>query len=109
MHHLHSGMSRRHQVDYITFMYPPPPPCRSPPLVVPRGVGGEHTGATVHMPPGKCRTQDRAPTFAPTGALIFAVLQSLTPLLNPSSSIRLGQLPRVEGGSAFPFVTELSI
>ena len=24
MHHLHSGMSRRYQVGYIIFMYPPP-------------------------------------------------------------------------------------
>ena len=38
----------------------------------------------------------------------FQVLQSLTPLLDPSIHIRLGHQPRGEGTPAFPVISELS-
>ena len=57
-----------------------------------------------HMPhPGECTD------VCADWCLDFPILHSLTPLLNPSSSVRLGQQPRGEGGSALPFITELSI
>ena len=42
VHHLHSGMSRRHQVGYIIFMYPPPLVVPHPLSFLGGGGGGRH-------------------------------------------------------------------
>ena len=59
--------------------------------------------ASWHMPhAGQCSD------FCADRCYDFPVLSSLTPLLDPSTSIRLGPRPRGEGSTAFPIVCELS-
>ena len=73
-------------------------------ILVKRG-GGAHRRAYAswHMPhAGPCSD------FCADWCHDFPVLSSLTPLLDPSTSIRLGPRPRGEGSTAFPIVCELS-
>ena len=74
-----------------------------PPGLQGQTVWSDQAYASWHMPhAGPCSQ------FCADWCHDFPILSYLTPLLDPSTSIRLGPRPRGEGSLAFPVVCELS-